>query len=61
MSEDATSPAKVAASVAGEAAAAVARTKLVQKVVGQVGKALGAVIAIDRLPERLAMASAPRG
>jgi uncharacterized membrane protein len=42
MSEDATSPAKVAASVAGGAAAAVAGTKLVQKVVGQAGKALGA-------------------
>jgi uncharacterized membrane protein len=42
MSEDATSPAKVAASVAGGAAAAVAGTKLVQRVVSQAGKALGA-------------------
>jgi uncharacterized membrane protein len=41
MSED-TSPAKTAASLAGGAAAAVAGTKLVQKVVGQAGKALGA-------------------
>jgi uncharacterized membrane protein len=41
MSKNATNPAKVAASVAGGAAAAVASTKLVQKVVGQAGKALG--------------------
>src|SRR3954447_8648169 len=38
MSEDDASPAKVAASVAGGAAAAVAGTKLVQKVLGQAGK-----------------------
>jgi len=42
MSEHATSPAKVAASAAGGAAAAVAGAKLVQKIVGQAGKALGA-------------------
>ena len=42
MSQGTTSPTKVAASVAGGAAAAVAGTKLVQKVVGQAGKALGA-------------------
>src|SRR3954451_24266309 len=36
------SPTKVAAGVVGGAAAAVAGTKLVQKVVGQVGKTLGA-------------------
>jgi uncharacterized membrane protein len=41
-SERTVSPAKVAAGVVGGAAAAVAGNKLVQKVVGEAGKALGA-------------------
>src|SRR3954470_22502381 len=40
--EKSVSPTKVAAGVVGGAAAAVAGSKLVQKVVGQVGKTLGA-------------------
>jgi uncharacterized membrane protein len=42
MSKDANKPAKAAATVAVGAAAAVAGTKLAQKVFGQAGKALGA-------------------
>src|SRR3954451_17876714 len=41
-SEKSASPTKVAAGVVGGAAAAVAGSKLVQKLVGQVGKTLGA-------------------
>ena len=40
--EKSVSPTKVAAGVVGGAAAAVAGSKLVQKVVGEVGKTLGA-------------------